>query len=157
MSWIGVKCKRFDRTASCQREPVYASETTYVGVGVSFTLLLIVSWTFRALIMGQVAVTCRRPRELCPASWAVWLCCGAGLFPLMPQQITEGWELTAVAAMLPTLRSWARLEYPNGLRFFQSRRSRRRPSITWLRRRICYRRLAWATGAWAEMSMPITT
>lgn len=58
----------------------------------------------RALVVRQMPIPRRGPRELRPALGTIRLGRGAGLLALMAQQVAEGRELAAVAAVLPALR-----------------------------------------------------
>ena len=64
-----------------------------------------------ALLVGHVAVAGGGARELGAAARAVRLGRGAGLLALMPQEVAEGGELPAVAAVVPALRLGSRSEH----------------------------------------------
>lgn len=81
--------------------------------------------------MGEVAVPCRRSRELGPAVGADGLGGLARLFALVSKQVAEGGKLAPVAAVLPALRLRPALHHPDVVRIMtvpaargQQRRSR---------------------------------
>ena len=57
-----------------------------------------------ALIVRQVSVSGRLPGKFCTTARADGLGGGAGLLPLVPEEIAERRELTTIAAVIPALR-----------------------------------------------------
>lgn len=74
-----------------------------------------------AFLMGHVPVPRGSSCELCPAFRTRGLAGDARFLSLMPKEVAEGGKLSAIAAVIPTLRLWPRVDDSHGvLRFLCS-------------------------------------
>ena len=75
--------------------------------------IFLVGALFLALVVQQVAVSGRRPREFGAAVGAARFGGLSRFFPLVPKEVAECRELSAVAPMLPALRLRPAVYHPD--------------------------------------------